>query len=428
MFQNGESDAHLLCLNQNPAISQDIPRLENYQYARLETPSRDIRLVELLPGEFDDEIHIRLQAVSLNGELVPKKRLIPSHLTSELARLGWEVHETLDGRLVFVKLVGGRVYSQWECPIDSPADSIVSDEEVDKANCEYEALSYTWGLPGNEDTVVVEGSPATQLSIRKNLGTALRHLRDGTSSRSLWIDAISINQEDNMEKLHQVQKMSEIFQSASRVVIWLGEETESSCRALGALQYVGQQVESLSNRRRIPSPDAVESDWHDVDIRLPIYGDTCQAIHELLSRAWFFRVWVIQEAELGSNQTIVQCGYHSVPYASIRKAIDCIKNNHTLPAWLRNYLPQITRMTDTATGLSLHNMLGRAYGKLATDGRDLVYGVLGLLPPEMRIQPDYFKPVNEVYRDITVKNILQVHRLEMATRTFQYGRLIRGMP
>lgn len=38
----------------------------------------------------------------------------------------------------------------------------------------------------------------------------------------IWIDAISINQDDYVERNHEVLKMGQIYNSASRVIIWLG--------------------------------------------------------------------------------------------------------------------------------------------------------------------------------------------------------------
>jgi hypothetical protein len=38
----------------------------------------------------------------------------------------------------------------------------------------------------------------------------------------LWVDALSINQNDAKEKGHQIRQMGEIYKRAARVLIWLG--------------------------------------------------------------------------------------------------------------------------------------------------------------------------------------------------------------
>ena len=73
----------------------------------------------------------------------------------------------------------------------------------------YEALSYTWGEPGRENTIDVNGS---NFQIRHSLAHALLHLRLSHRSRRLWVDAICINQGDDLERSEQVALMRNIYQ------------------------------------------------------------------------------------------------------------------------------------------------------------------------------------------------------------------------
>ncbi|KAJ2958454.1 hypothetical protein NQ176_g11179 [Zarea fungicola] len=90
----------------------------------------------------------------------------------------------------------------------------------------YEAISYVWGpaLPDepqirikNKDDPVDE--QPRYLAVRENLRCALQHLRSESAVRTLWIDAICINQEDESEKSQQVAHMGSIYELAERVVI-----------------------------------------------------------------------------------------------------------------------------------------------------------------------------------------------------------------
>ena len=67
-----------------------------------------------------------------------------------------------------------------------------------------------------------------ELPITANLDEALRHLRKTDEKRYVWIDAVCISQVDPIEKARQIGNLLRIFRKASRVVIWLGEETEGS--------------------------------------------------------------------------------------------------------------------------------------------------------------------------------------------------------
>jgi hypothetical protein len=49
---------------------------------------------------------------------------------------------------------------------------------------------------------------------------------------TIWIDAICINQDDIIERGAQVQIMGEIYQTAWRLRIWLGEHSSNTIPAM----------------------------------------------------------------------------------------------------------------------------------------------------------------------------------------------------
>jgi hypothetical protein len=62
-----------------------------------------------------------------------------------------------------------------------------------------------------------------KLQVTTNLELALRHLRRENRARTLWIDALCINQENKDEKTIQIQRMQWIYANASPIVVWLGD-------------------------------------------------------------------------------------------------------------------------------------------------------------------------------------------------------------
>lgn len=98
----------------------------------------------------------------------------------------------------------------------------------------YIALSYCWG-PTEADPAASQGQHVllqdSGLPVRKNLHDALEAgcIDDGAWA---WIDAICINQEDDEEKSHQVNRMREIFSSAYKTVAWLGSNGEEGMSIL----------------------------------------------------------------------------------------------------------------------------------------------------------------------------------------------------
>jgi hypothetical protein len=64
--------------------------------------------------------------------------------------------------------------------------------------------------------------------VAANLFVAFQYLRYQTKPRTLWCDAICINQEDLLERSQQVQLMDLVYRGADRVLVWLGEQNHNS--------------------------------------------------------------------------------------------------------------------------------------------------------------------------------------------------------
>lgn len=84
---------------------------------------------------------------------------------------------------------------------------------------EFEAISYVWGTSIRDRWMVVEGR---QLPITASMEGALRQTRMPEQRRTLWADSICMNQEDNVEKSHQVAMMGRIYARSRRTLICLG--------------------------------------------------------------------------------------------------------------------------------------------------------------------------------------------------------------
>lgn len=63
----------------------------------------------------------------------------------------------------------------------------------------------------------------TPWNVTSNLVSALRYLRNRKECLILWVDALSINQEDSREKSHQVGMMDQIYRNALDTLVFLGK-------------------------------------------------------------------------------------------------------------------------------------------------------------------------------------------------------------
>ena len=142
----------------------------------------------------------------------------------------------------------------------------------------YEALSYVWGSEDRCLSVIVEQSGNSKairhLRVTRNLYVALLHIRDDEIHRTIWVDAICINQTDIKEKEYQIPFMAEIFAQASRVIAWLGEADHDGDRALAAIRFAARKFQGPE--------DMLVSEARVVQ----------EALLKLLGRPWFRRIWV----------------------------------------------------------------------------------------------------------------------------------------
>ncbi|KAK4495515.1 hypothetical protein PRZ48_013847 [Zasmidium cellare] len=112
-------------------------------------------------------------------------------------------------------------------PATAPSDPLVCYLiERSFADFGHEALSYAWG-DTTENRPIYSAVPGKEeygtLNITGNLDEALRALRKTHGVRSMWVDAVCIDQQNPHEKLQQISLMAQIFSRASQTVIWLGE-------------------------------------------------------------------------------------------------------------------------------------------------------------------------------------------------------------
>ena len=120
---------------------------------------------------------------------------------------------------------------------DSELDLALVTYDADEAPA-YEALSYVWGDAVTEQkTALVNGEA---FGIGTNLDAALRHLRSEEEGRTLWVDALCIDQGNLRERNQQVNRMRDIYAGAERSVIWMGEEGDGSERVLDAVDAMSR--------------------------------------------------------------------------------------------------------------------------------------------------------------------------------------------
>ena len=185
-----------------------------------------------------------------------------------------------------------------------------------------EALSYVWGDGKMCQKLFCNNSA---IKITQSLFDALIHLRHPKATRTLWVDAVCIDQNNNEEKIEQLPHMKDIYQHASQVVIWLALADESTSQALDLIRLAANCMRQESGERmptgdfsRFQEPFSHEKNrqWgfppiEDLESWLPVAA--------LFSRSWFSRCWTVQEVALATKATI-QIGAHLLDWADLCRA------------------------------------------------------------------------------------------------------------
>ncbi|CAN9295349.1 unnamed protein product [Alternaria alternata] len=262
----------------------------------------------------------------------------------------------------------------------------------------YEALSYTWGGTDKNFTVTVNGE---YLDVTKNLYLALQHLRSDSIDRVLWIDAICIDQSNEIERGHQVQQMCKIYSQAEEVVVWLGQATRETDDLMGSLQ----RLEELSSPYAYGHSHWNLPQWTESWLSVPKNSDLKlrKGLNQLLSRPWFKRVWILQEVANARKASIL-CGTKSVRAHTFALAplLMGIKPDRHCQAVLDIMPGRLREDTWWTENRDLYNLLLKFSESEASDPRDKVYALLGLCSDAWdtnSLRPDYKKGVQKVIHD-----------------------------
>jgi hypothetical protein len=413
--------------------------MEFYQYEKLSLTTQEIRLLQLLPGDFDDEIRFTIYNVPMvKPKLNTRSKRISLEKLQETVPRGWTAMETLQGRYVFLRDDTNSEHTSWKHPSNSFDHSLYESFNPDlypDYEPNYDALSYTWGSPDTPQVALVgSGSFESSTRIMKigaNLALALRYLRYTRKPRTLWVDAICINQADELERNHQVKFMASIYSMAHQVVIWLGPESTSSDLALATIQSLGTQIEYTRNSWLIRNPSLEDTETFYGWNKLPYNEETWSSLHELIQRPWFARLWIVQEARLSNARATVQCGNAKIPWTIFARAMVMLDFVGDSP--FPEFRMQISTLCDTLFGSSRENisvsqLLWAAKNRQCTDPRDRVYGFLGLLPPKFAdgIVPQYSLPVADVYKNACLVYIDRFERLDLLSHCVLEGRQIEA--
>ena len=311
----------------------------------------------------------------------------------------------------------------------------------------FEALSYTWGSTETAATITANGS---SLNVTTNLEEALRHLRRKSRRRRLWVDAICINQNDPDERATQVMQMGQIYRNADHVLIWLGP---GDCNTDVALAYVSWCAGRHDGRFRGALEQCACCPYHwktwcgqrddfpgftcptcDISCRceacLRVRDAITAGLTYILSRAWWDRIWVVQEVAMAAGDPFVGCESSWIPWNDLvrleasgniwpgrREAIlhlNEIRYNVKKPQRLRN---DTGPSTHSRKPDDIFQWLRKTSRFQAINPLDKVYGLLGMtrIRRWREFRPDYSASMQDLIYTLVLENALVDKTLDILT-------------
>lgn len=338
-----------------------------------------------------------------------------------------------------VRLLAGARNDRIRCEID------IADIENDIS---YEAVSYVWGTSEHKPSIQIScESGDSELEIPKNLEGALRRFRHPTSTRTLWTDSICINQSDIQERNQQVRLMGQIYQKASTVLIWLGEDvdgskTDQAYKCMNLLRDARPRLKKIrisefdglsENTTKVNSFLGVKrrspDDVHR-DLGIPLVNSPgFEALLDLLKNPWFSRAWTWQESFLAkkriffrgkwswSGQLLIEVCLILGELSSVCGYKDSLLNEYF------NVLPMIAgldfwtrREESTKRYLELPALLTLRRGSGCTYPSDLLYSLLGAAWESTDIEVDYKQSFEVIFAKSTWRIMVQRGNLSILSK------------
>ncbi|KAI0169922.1 HET-domain-containing protein [Hypoxylon sp. FL1284] len=297
----------------------------------------------------------------------------------------------------------------------------------------FEALSYVWGDMTVKKPITVDGD---EFQATANLEAALRALRRPRKQRTLWVDAVCINQDDIPEKNIQVPQMGRLYASAGSVLVWLGPCDASMRLAVswaytyGARKYAAGSAYWLQLEARRAFSESARREKGRASLQ------ALEGYLDLMALPYWNRMWTFQEFGLPGVEPLCHCGdvtfyattVQAAQSAILEAGVGCLDQmmedewgklsqeekeergkiksriQSKCEAFLKNMLPPLekTRSDWRVAENPLLYLMSTTAERNCYDKRDKIYALYGMAPDALKAcPPDYAKPIRDVVLETT---------------------------
>lgn len=321
-----------------------------------------------------------------------------------------------------------------------------------KCDVTYSSLSYQWGADTTDSEIEMNGQRKT---IRATLERTLRAIRLRDKMVPIWIDAVCINQADSKERSRQIPRMGTIYDNASSVIAYVGEQADDSDQAIELIKALQEPMMRINDK----------GEWHfglwSFEDGSAQYGENrspperlarmAAALYKFLTRSYFRRAWILQEMAWASNPVIVVGSNWDIGFRRLDMAaynfLSMLHYDPSLKGQIESADPsigdldidqlafprklfyfrhlisnaqshdgmglQFVQIPNTSPGFLETLILARDFE--STDPRDKIYALWNLARGKdgLDFRVDYSKPIEKVYHDFALAWINQQQSLDI---------------
>ncbi|KAF2623584.1 HET-domain-containing protein [Macroventuria anomochaeta] len=263
----------------------------------------------------------------------------------------------------------------------------------------YTCLSYVWGPAARQRLILINGK---LFKVRENLWqflSATCQAYQQLSSIWYWIDALCINQENTVERNHQVAQMGTIYRGAQSMLIWMGID-ESTTRLLKVALEAWRLMARCNTFSQFQDAGTQNTDICNLQVAKDLLG--------FMLHVYWTRAWITQEVLLARNIQLLT-DRASVESEQLRPICYLRQGTWWLPMYLTGKKSGCLKGNrwDVDCQVSQHvgqrlyganplvKLVGGFPGHISQIPQDQIYSLLSLADIAHKLPVDYRVPAEE---------------------------------
>ncbi|KAG9189253.1 hypothetical protein G6011_06121 [Alternaria panax] len=293
----------------------------------------------------------------------------------------------------------------------------------DSIKASYACLSYVWGSEKIQRQILVNGK---LLSVRENLYDFMRVARSKYANppRTLWIDALCIDQNSVYERNHQVAQMGSMYANAIEVISWFGFSQN-----IGRAFAFGLQCGILPRYRHSNIQKRISEDQNKKWLQRndESNGQLKKDWHTFVKDRYWTRAWITQEILLARNVKFLVNDLEVNPIdisgctIGMLMYINDLKGNEPLALEKRDHITKIfhhymfaiCKDEAISQGSKLINFFHDLPGRQSHFVHDRVFSLLSLASDASSVKVDYNMSQAEL-----LHQVMSVYKTKMCICTW----------